>query len=55
MAYKILDNRDIDQEYSPESENAQSGKAVAQAIANKKMYEKIIALTVTPDIDGSLP
>lgn len=31
MAYQILDSRDIDQTYSPESPNAQSGKAVAQA------------------------
>ena len=30
---KILDNRDIDLSYNPESENAQSGKAVAEAFA----------------------
>ena len=34
MSYKILDERDIDLKYSPNSENAQSGKAVAEAIAN---------------------
>ena len=32
MAYKILDNRDIDLTYTPGSENAQSGKAVAEAV-----------------------
>ena len=31
MAYQILDSRDIDQAYSPESPNAQSGIAVAEA------------------------
>ena len=30
--YTILDNRDIDLSYNPESENAQSGKAVNEAI-----------------------
>ena len=30
---KFLDNRDIDLSYNPESENAQSGKAVAEAFA----------------------
>lgn len=34
MSYKILDERDIDLKYSSNSENAQSGKAVAEAIAN---------------------
>ena len=29
MSYRILDNRDIDLNYNPESENPQSGKAVA--------------------------
>lgn len=32
MAYKILDSRDIDQTYNSKSENAQSGKAVAQVV-----------------------
>ena len=35
MSYKILDNRDIDLSYNPESENPQSGKAIAQAIEAK--------------------
>lgn len=34
MSYKILDNRDIDLNYNPKSENPQSGKAVAEGIAN---------------------
>ena len=33
MSYKILDERDIDLKYSPNSENAQSGKAVSQAVS----------------------
>lgn len=32
MSYKILDERDIDLKYSSNSKNAQSGKAVAEAI-----------------------
>lgn len=32
MAYDILDSRDIDQAYTPESPNAQSGKAVDEAL-----------------------
>ena len=34
MSYRILDNRDIDLSYNSESKNAQSGKAVAEAVAN---------------------
>ena len=48
----------IDQNYSPESENAQSGKAVAQAISTisgDKAFEKIATITVAPDTDGTLP
>lgn len=36
MSYKILDERDIDLKYSSNSENAQSGKAVAEAIEKSK-------------------
>ena len=36
MAYKILDERDIDLSYTPNSENAQSGVAVAEAIKMRK-------------------
>ena len=32
MGKRILTENDIDQTYNPESENAQSGKAVAEAI-----------------------
>ena len=38
MAYKILDKRDIDLSYGSESENAQSGVAVAQAVEPLKEY-----------------
>lgn len=44
----------IDQAYNPESENAQSGKAVAEALKPKE-YELINSITVAPDTDGSLP
>ena len=41
----------IDQTYNPESENAQSGKAVAQAIEqNIEAYELIEDITLTEDI-----
>lgn len=39
----------IDQTYSPDSENAQSGKAVAEAISEKQ-YELIEEITVTEDL-----
>ncbi len=41
----------IDQTYSPESENAQSGKAVAQAVANAGggQYELIETITVAEE------
>jgi hypothetical protein len=45
---------EIDQTYNPESENAQSGKAVAEALKPKE-YELINTITVAPDTDGSLP
>lgn len=55
-------NVDIDQTYNAESENAQSGKAVAEALLTipqgnekQKQYELINTITVTPDTDGSLP
>ena len=40
MSIKILDERVVDQNYNPESENPQSGKAVAQAVANAGGGEK---------------
>ena len=60
MAYKILDRRDVDQSYNPESENAQSGIAVAEAInlfdqSKQKNYELIATITVAPDENGNLP
>ena len=49
-----------DQIYDPNSENAQSGKAVANAIndfalTKQKNYELISTIKVTPDVDGKLP
>lgn len=49
-----------DQTYNPESENAQSGIAVAEAInlfdqSKQKNYELIATITVTPDENGDLP
>ena len=59
MAYKILDSRDIDQTYNPESENAQSGKAVAEALKTIDVggveYELINTIKVAPDENGNLP
>lgn len=47
------------QTYDPESENAQSGKAVAEALATvgsvPKNYEKIATITVAPDTSDKLP
>ena len=52
-------NIPVDQTYNPESENAQSGKAVAEALRTVTVggveYELINTITVTPDTDGSLP
>ncbi len=54
-------NFPIDQTYNPESENAQSGKAVAQALKTVDVgrksveYELINTITVAPATDGSLP
>ena len=54
-----LENGSADQTYNPLSENAQSGKAVAEAISTvgnaPKNYEKIATITVAPDTDGKLP
>lgn len=49
-----------DQIYDPNSENAQSGKAVANAIndfalTKQKNYELIATIKVAPDVDGKLP
>ena len=48
----------IDQTFNADSENAQSGKAVAEVIKEVTKvpeYELINTITVTPDTDGSLP
>ncbi len=50
----------IDQTYDPNSENAQSGKAVANAIndfalTKQKNYELISTIKATPDESGNLP
>lgn len=53
-----VDNLAPDQTYDPESENAQSGIAVAEAIAKIntiKEYEKINTITVSADENGNLP
>lgn len=48
-----------DQTYNPNSPNAQSGVAVAQALSGKldkqKNYELIATIKVAPDVDGNLP
>lgn len=49
MAYKILDSRDIDQTYNPESENAQSGKAVAGAVGK---WEELVDFTTTEEVNA---
>ncbi len=42
-----------DQTYSPESENAQSGKAIAQVLANTGgTWEKIVDMTTTEEANG---
>jgi hypothetical protein len=52
-------NVTVDQTYTPNSLNAQSGIAVAQALSGKldkqKNYELIATIKVTPDVDGNLP
>lgn len=40
----------VDQTYNPDSENAQSGKAVAEAVADKE-FELIEEITITEDTD----
>ena len=54
MSYQILDSRDIEQTYNPESTNAQSGIAVAEALANVggglKEYELLSDTTITEDV-----
>lgn len=40
--YSALQNENIDQTYNPTSENAQSGKAVAEAINNIKVNQNLI-------------
>ncbi|MBO5928868.1 MAG: hypothetical protein J6Q42_02495 [Clostridia bacterium] len=45
----------VDQTYQPESENPQSGKAVAQAIASIPAggtWEKIVNITTTEEVNG---
>ena len=45
MGKRILTENDIDQTYNPESENAQSGKAVAEALGNiETALDNIIAI-----------
>ena len=55
MSYQILDSRDIEQTYNPESTNAQSGIAVAEALANVggglKEYELLSDRTLIEDAD----
>lgn len=51
---------EVDQTYSPTSENAQSGIAVAEAInlfdqSKQKNYELIATIKVAPDENGNLP
>lgn len=53
-------NAVIDQIYNPESENAQSGIAVAEAItlfdkSKQKNFEHIATIKVSPDENGDLP
>lgn len=48
--YSALQNENIDQTYTPESENAQSGKAVAEAVTEAKDYTD----TKIGDIDTAL-
>ena len=44
---------EIDQAYNPESENAQSGIAVAEALANTGgNWEKIVDITTTEEVNG---
>ena len=49
-------NLSVDQDYNPESENAQSGKAVAQAVANlggtDEKYQLIETITTTEDVNS---
>lgn len=49
MVNQILDTRDIDQIYSPESENAQSGTAVMEALSTKAnlQFKEIDNIDVT--------
>lgn len=46
----------IDEQYSPDSENAQSGKAVAEAISdisgNLSAWKKIVDITTTQEVNG---
>ena len=56
MSYQILDSRDIEQTYNPESTNAQSGIAVAEALSNfggggLKEYELLSDRTLIEDAD----
>ncbi len=60
MGSKVtIANLPVDQEYNPESEKAQIGKAVAQALKTVTVdgveYELTNTITVKPDIDGRLP
>lgn len=54
-----VDGLKPDSSYNPESANAQSGKAVAEAISSvgdtPKNYELISTIEVVPDGDGALP
>ncbi len=42
----------VDQTYSPESENAQSGKAVAEAVSGKAVWETIISKSLSEENAG---
>lgn len=55
--YTILDNRDIDLIYNPESENAQSGIAVAEAVEPKEDKSNLIDDLKVPqsDLVGKYP
>ena len=54
MAYTILDNRDIDLIYNPESENAQSGKAVAEAmLLQENRSNNSFANTIKNTVSGT--
>lgn len=54
-----VDGLKPDSSYNPESANAQSGKAVAEALSSvgeaPKNYELIATITVSPDENGTLP